>query len=61
MLRTPVDNRRLLESAGYGWDAERDAWVHPHTNRELAAAISRTMTEEQLVAWLKDGDGRGPF
>jgi hypothetical protein len=58
MLRTPEENRRLLESAGYAWDAERDAWVDPTSKRELDGRISRTMAVEQLRAWLKAGAGR---
>jgi hypothetical protein len=58
MLRTPEENRRLLEAAGYAWDDQRDAWVHPKTRRELDGRIARGMTEEQLTAWLKAGAGR---
>jgi hypothetical protein len=61
VLRTPADNRKLLEAAGYAWDEDRDAWVHPRTRRELAGRIARTMTEEQLTAWLKAGAGRPPL
>jgi hypothetical protein len=58
MLRTPEDNRRLLEAAGYAWDTDRDAWVDPKTKRELDGRIARTMTEDQLKKWLKAGAGR---
>jgi hypothetical protein len=61
VFRTRAENRDQLERAGYAWDAERDAWMHPETNRELDGHIARTISPEQLRAWLQAGNGRRPF
>ena len=61
MLRTPADSRELLEAGGYTWNAEREVWVDPKTERELAGPIAWTMPLEQLTKWLKAGEGRGSF
>jgi len=57
MLWTPVENRELLQAAGYRWDPDRDAWVKDKTGRELDGRISRSLLPEQLKAWLKAGEG----
>ncbi len=60
MLRTPPDSRKLPEQAGYAWDEERDAWVHPRTRRELDGRIARALLPEPLEKWIKEGEGRPP-
>ena len=51
MLNIPEATPRLLESAGYAWKQEREAWVHPRTGGK----VSRVCTPEQVAISIKAG------
>jgi hypothetical protein len=56
--RLPAEVRRLLETAGYVWDADEADWSHPKTKRVLKAELAVRMTRDQLVDWIREGEGR---
>ena len=63
MERTPPANRELLEQAGYAWNVAVNAWIRrgakpsPLRSRMLDADIARTLSREQITAWIKAGEG----
>jgi hypothetical protein len=59
MVRTPEAIRRLLESAGYAWNQEREAWVHPRTGRTLSGRASRVFTPDEIAIWIKADGAAG--
>lgn len=58
MINTPEATRRLLEGAGYAWEQEREAWVHPRTGRTLSGKVSRVLTPAQVATWIKADGAR---
>ena len=62
MHRTPPANRKLLETAGYVWNADLEGW-HRHgeqpstlQGRVLDADIACSLTSEQIATWIKAGE-----
>jgi hypothetical protein len=49
-----MQNRRLLQDAGYVWNGE--AWVHLRTGRTLDGAVADAMTPLQVSRWVDDGE-----
>ena len=54
------DLRALLERAGYVWDEQYGEWSHPRSRRCLDGGIAAGLTRQQLIVWIKTGEGREP-
>lgn len=59
MYRTPAPIRKLLKLGGYTYDPTVHVWVRDGGQpRTLHADIACWMTREQVVAWIKAGEGQ---